>query len=288
MSALTKVFIVLVSVMSIALSCLFVAAAAQFENWKALASVYQVQRDAAITHEQNAIAAALASATLKDEAIAAQKAENAQLLAKLEEANNRNVKLESELAIVKNERLAFEAGRTKLQEILDVQTSQLRTAEKQNQLLMNQNLDLQSRASRQNARILELTTDKTILVEQARNLQEKLYAAENLGAYRSTSAQPARTVSESIPGAVSVKPRVAGVIRGQITTTDGAYASIDVGESSGVVQGLTFMVFRGQTYLGELQVDLVEPRSASGKLMAMAPGVEIRRGDSVAFGLENN
>lgn len=166
MSSLTKVFVVLVSVMSIALSCLFVAASAQWDNWRSLAQAYQSQRDAAITHRQDAIAAAIASAQLKDEAYAAKVAENAKLQEALTAAQNENVKTTAELAQVKNERLAFEAGRTKLQEILDVQTGQLKNSEKQNQTLTGQNLDLQSRNARLNARVLELTTDKTIALER--------------------------------------------------------------------------------------------------------------------------
>ena len=43
MSTLTKVFVFLTSIFGIVLSCLFVAAAAQWDNWKQLAQTYQQQ-----------------------------------------------------------------------------------------------------------------------------------------------------------------------------------------------------------------------------------------------------
>ena len=86
--------------------------------------------------------------------------------------------LSRRLSQTENERLAFEAGRTKLQEILDVTTGELKALQQQNKTLLSQNIDLQSRGARQNSRILELTTTVTIQQDQIRNIQEKLYAAE--------------------------------------------------------------------------------------------------------------
>lgn len=288
MSTLTKVFVVLTSVLCIALSCMFIAVAAQFDNWKELALDYQQARDSAVTQEQSTAASMQAALALKDEALAAESRGRREALDEVQELKDENAKLQSELSQVKNERLAFEAGRTKLQEILDVTTGELKALQKQNQTLLSQNLDLQSRNARQNSRILELTTNVTVLQDQIRNIQEKLYACEqqNVELERRAGAVTARALPESPPGARAVTPTVAGEIRGEILQVEGIYAEINVGESSGVVAGMTFMVYReGGAYLGDLIIERVRPNQAGGKLTTLVEG-EVRKGDSVVYGMK--
>lgn len=288
MSTLTKVFVVLTSVLSIALSCMFIAAAAQWDNWKALALDYQTQRDAAVTESQSTTASMQAALALKDETLAAQSRELRAALDEVQQLRDQNGTLLGELSQVKNERLAFEAGRAKLQEILGVTTAELKATQKQNQTLSSQNIDLQSRVARQNSRILELTTNVTILQDQIRNIQEKLYAAEQQNAelQRRVGTTAARALPESPPGVAAVAPTVAGEIRGEIIAVDGIYATINVGESSGVVAGMTFMVYReGGAYLGDLIVEQALPNQAGGKLTTLVEG-EVRPGDSVVYGMD--
>jgi hypothetical protein len=287
-STLTKVFVVLTAVLSIALSCMFIAAAAQWDNWKALALNYQTLRDAAVTEKQSATASAQAALALKDEALAVEGRKLEEALNEIQDQKDQNAQLQSELSQVKNERLAFEAGRTKLQEILDVTTGELKALQKQNQTLLSQNIDLQSRNARQNSRMLELTTSVTILQDQIRNIQEKLYACEQQSAEleRRAGAPPARALPQAPPGVAAVAPTVTGEVRGEIIEVDGIYATINVGEGSGVVAGMTFMVYReGGTYLGDLVIDRVRPNQAGGKLTTLVEG-EVRKGDSVVYGMQ--
>lgn len=287
MSTLTKVFIVLTSVLSIALSCMFISAAAQWDNWKDLALKYQMLRDSADARAESTSASAQAALAMKDLELAETSRQLRETLDTLVEQKDENAKLLSELSQVKNEALAFEAGRTKLQEILDVNTGELKALQKQNQTLLSQNIDWQSRSARQNGRILELTTSVTIQQDQIRNLQEKLYAAEQqiAAAQQGAGVPSARVLPESPTGAVAVAPTVAGEIRGEVTRVDGIYAEINVGESSGVSVGMTFMVYRvGGTYLGDLTIERVRPNQAGGKLTTRVAG-EVRQGDSVVFGM---
>lgn len=281
MSTLTKVFVVLTSVLAIALSCLFISAAAQWDNWRDLAQKNALQRDAEATHRQNAVASAQASLAAKDEALAERTRGLTDANRQIQQLSEDLARVRGELAVAKNEAMSFEAGRTKLQEILDVTTGELKSLQKQNQTLLTQNIDLQARNARLNTRMLELTTNVSILTDEARNMQEKLYACEQ-GRRGMASADPA--TPPEVAGATPVVPRTAGVIRGQVIGVDGVYASIDVGESSGVSQGMTFMVYRDGVYLGDLVVESVRPNEAGGKLQTLAQG-DIRRGDSVAFGV---
>jgi hypothetical protein len=286
---MTKVFVVLTSVLAIALSCMFISAAAQWDNWKALAEDYQKARDSAVTEAQSIAASSQASLALKDEALAAQGRQLEAALNDVQRLNDESANLRRQLAQSENERLSFEAGRAKLQEILDVTSSELRALRQQNKTLLSQNIDLQARGVRLNSRVLELTTNVTILQDQIRNIQEKLYACEQQSAELERLAGGAPAVAatpESPAGAVAVAPTVAGEIRGEIVEVDGVYATINIGEGSGVVPGMTFMVYRqGGTYLGELIIERVNPSEAGGKLTTLVEG-EVRAGDAVVYGME--
>lgn len=280
---MTKVFVVLTSILSIAVSCLFIAAAAQWDNWRDLAARYQQERDAAFRTQQSVSLAAQAALAQKDDALA----ERARQIDDLQKNIVRNgedlAKARVEKAQAVNEKLASEAGRTKLQELLDVTTGEVKSLQKQNQTLLASNMDLQSRNAKTNSRVIELTTNVTILTDQVRHMQEKLVACEQRGGGGVASAVVPRTgeLAGAIPTGVAVK----GEIRGQITDVNGSYASVNVGESSGVGAGMTFMVHRDGVYLGELVIDSVRPREAGGKLIVLAGGGDIRPGDQVVAGL---
>jgi hypothetical protein len=286
-STLTKVFVVLTAVLSIALSVLFIAAAAQWDNWRDLAFKYQTGRDAAITQAQSTAATMQAALAMKDEALATQARKLQSALDQVKSLEDQNAELRSGLSKAENQRLAAEAGRTKLQEILDVTTGELKATQKQNQTLLSQNIDLQSRNARQNSRILELTTNVTILQDQTRNIQEKLYACEQRTAeLEQGRGTPVAPVAPTAPtGAVAVAPTVAGEIHGEVVEIDGVYATINVGEGSGVVPGMTFMVYRaGGAYLGDLIIERVRPKQAGGRLTTLGKG-EVRKGDAVVYGM---
>ncbi len=287
MSTLTKVFIVLTAVLSIALSCLFIVTAAQWANWKELATEYQKARDAAIVDAQATAAAMQAALALKDETIAGRDRELADAREQLKSSQDQIARLRSDLAAARNQAQAFEAGRAKLQEILAVTTGELKSLQKHNQSLLSQNIDLQSRNARLNARVLELTTNVTILQDQVRNIQEKLYAAEQRNAEleRRAGAGGVAPLPAQPQGVAVVAPAAAGEIKAEVTRVDGIYAEINVGENAGVVPGMTFMVYRqGGTYLADLVIEKVQAESAAGKLTTLVQG-EVRPGDAVVYGI---
>jgi len=288
---MTKVFVVLNAVLTVALSCLFIASAAQWDNYKALANSYKTQRDAAITERQTAEAGMQLALAAKDEAFAAQRLELTQARSESERLSNDLAKALSDLAEVKSERMAFEAGRTKLREILDVTMAELKSEQAQNQTLLTSNMDLETRNARLNSRILELTTQVTILTDENRNIQEKLYACEtaNARAAAPVASSPrvagstSPTVSFEAPGTRGSTPAVAGPIRGRVTAITGRTASIDVGEASGVRTGMMFIVSRNGAYVSDLVIDTVRPTEAGGKVDA---GADVRVGDAVVYGVE--
>lgn len=288
MSTMTKVFIVLTSILSIALSALFIAAVAQMSNWKEVAERYQTLSASAVQSRMNESVVAEAALAMKDQALLQARQELETTQRQQQDLANQLADAQNELARRTNESVAAEAGRNKLQEILGVQTAELTSLRQQNQELLNQTMDLQTRNSRLNSRVLELTSNNTIMNDQIRSLQERIYGYEQqlqdcqqqLAGGGTRRAAP----QQQPPGVTAGSPTVAGPIRGEIASIDGNYASINVGESSGVVEGMTFIVHRGADFVAELVVDSVRPNEAAGKLRMISQPVQ--RGDAVTYGLE--
>ena len=287
MSTMTKVFIVLTAVLSIALSCLFISAAAQWTHWKDLAQDYKTLAAAESTASRNLQAIMEGSLAVKEDQLQAMTRAHDTAQRDLQEKVNDLTDARNELARRTNEAVAADADRKKLAEILDVQTAEVTALQKQNQTLLTQNIDLQTRNTRLNSRVLELTSNVTIMTDQLRNLQEKLYASEQQVAelqQRMASGRRVAPVDAAPASVVPVAAPVAGPIRGEVTKVDGNYVSINIGQSSGVVSGMTFMVHRGTSFVAELVVDRVWPKQAGGKLRTVRGSVQ--SGDAVAYGLE--
>jgi hypothetical protein len=286
---MTKVFVVLTSVVAIVLSCLTVASAARWSNLKETVDHYQQLYEAEMVHRMNTQATMYVTLAMKDDELRQASQQGAAQATKLRELDDQVAALRIDLARQTNEAAAFEAGRKKLEEILGVQTAELTNTQKQNQVLLAQNIDLQTRNQRLATRNLEVTGQFTVAIDENRNLQEKLYAAEQMTKelQQKTAGGMRLTAGERSPvGVTPVSPVVAGPISGEIVEIDGNYVSLSVGDSSGVVQGMPFMVYRGQTYVGDIAVETVRPKEAGGKITLLKPGQQIQRGDRVVYGLE--
>ncbi|MBU0637491.1 MAG: hypothetical protein KKB50_01395 [Planctomycetes bacterium] len=288
MGTMTKVFVVLTAVLAIAVSCLFISAAAQWDNWKKLAEDYRTLQEADFLHRLNVEASMQATLAMKDDALAAKDAQIEKAQGEIQNLADDTARLQSDLARARNDAISFEASRTKLQEILAVTTGELKALQRQNQSLLTDNIDLQTRNGRLNGRVLELTANVTILTDEVRNLQEKLYAAEQqVGDWQQRVAAGGQTTAETVEtGAVAAVPTVAGPIHGEIIDIEGTYASVNIGETSGVVPGMTFMIWRDDVgYIGDLVIDKVRPKEAGGKLTTLVKG-DVQRGDPVVYGLD--
>lgn len=287
MSTMTKVFVVLSTVLALVLSSLTVATAARWSNQREQIESYQRLYQAEQVHRTSLQALLATSLALKDDAL--QQVQQA-LARKEQEVRDITDDLATQridLARQTNDRVAAEAGRKKLEEILDVQTRELTAAQAQNQQLQTQKIDLQTRNQSVNARLLELTSQLTIATDENRNLQEKLYAEQQRTKelQQAVAAAPRRPEREAPPAGVQpVTPAVQGPIEGEVVEVDGRYVSLNVGETSGVSAGMTFMVYRGDTYVGDVQVESVRPKESGGKLTMVAPGQAVQRGDRVAYG----
>jgi hypothetical protein len=274
---LTRVFVVLTSVVAIVLSCLTVATAARWSNLRENLDSYQQLYQAEFVKRMNTEAVMATSLAMKEDGLQEAKALVAKRDDEVRQLGDQLAAARADLARRTNEAVAADAGRKKLEAILELQTGELSSTQKQNQVLVSQNIDLQTRNQRLATRNLELTGQLTIAVDENRNLQEKLYAAEqmNKDLERTLAMGPrAPTAIEAPRGVVPVSQQVAGPISGEVVQVDGGYVSINVGETSGVV--------------ADLKVESVRPKEAGGKLTLVRAGQQVQRGDRVVCGLEGH
>ncbi len=286
MSTMTKVFIVLVSVVGMLASALFVAGAAQWMNTKTTVENYQNLYRAELVQRMNTEGLMAARLAMAQDAMAAQAEEMRKIQADLARVNRELGDVRQDLASEQNLRAEAQAGRKRMEEMLTVQNAELTSVQKENQSLRRENVNLQTRNESLASRVLELTSEVTIATDQIRNLQEKLYASQQRNKeleQQLVAAPPTREepVTEAQP--VLVEKAVAGPIHGEIVEVDGRYVSINVGETSGVVEGMPFMVYRDNTYVGDLQIRNVRPKEAGGILTMVAPGQSVQRGDRVEY-----
>lgn len=283
MSTMTKVFVVLTAVLAIALSVLTVGAAAQWANYKQLTEDLYKRAESESVRRMNLEATMSTALAVKDDILRQRDSEVTRLQGDLTKATNELAGVRNDLARRENEAVAAEAGRKKLEEIVGVQTAQLTALQQQGQVLQDQNMDLQTRNQQLISRQLELSTQLTIATDQNRNLQEKLFAIEQTSKGRVGSRA---TITEEPPaGAAPVLPPVATPINGEVMSVKGNYAAVNIGESSGVVKGMVFMVYRGSTYLADLEIETVSPKEAGGRLSTVVG--DVRSGDRVRYGIES-
>ena len=291
MSTMMRVLVVLTAFLAIVVSALSISGAAQWAFTKETNEMTQQQAQAAIVARMNLEAMMATALAMKDDALK----EREQTIAKLQEKSGRLADelatKSTDLARRTNEAVAAEAGRKKLEEILAVNMAELTNTQKHNQALNDQNIGLQTRNQRLASRNLEVTSENTVLTDENRNLQEKLYASEQTNKeLQQLIASGKRVLPEAATaaGVLAAPPTVAGPINGEVVGVEGGYVNINVGETSGVVSGMTFMVYRGDTYVGDVKVMNVRAKEAGGKVTMVRPGHEVQRGDRVAFGLEGH
>ena len=287
MTNLTKIFIVILGVFSIAFSILAIQYTAHTANFRALAeanrlwaereqelrnasenqlSIVQTHLNQIIKDQQNQLAQ---QGEKLDKASADLAGESNKLLAQTQ----MGASLEGEKTQLMAMLAAADAERKQLQGQLAETRKQLAGLQTENFKLakLNQELDLQRQLYEQKIRLL--TEQNRSLEEMADKLQARL------SAYSAGGQAPRPREVGGGKVAMVAEPQAAPIM-GQITEVRDSLAGISIGVAQGVQQGMEFIVYRGSQYLGKLKVTQVLPDQAAGELLQVQG--TIRPGDSVA------
>lgn len=291
MSVLTKVFVVLLTVLSISLSMFVIAAFAKQEKWMESAGDWK---------------AAALDAQAKERTVSANAAlEQQRALARQLEAERQISELQDSLREKDTDITEFVEQIAGLQNQLTVEQSQVTSAQHLKELIQAsfnsekefsarlslRNNELERRNTDLNDRVKELTSQLAMAQSRVMALKEQIAGMSG----GTTMASTTGTVQ--IPGGPGIvqpyTPSVAPAqvvsamtspIRGEITGVNGGIAEISVGSADGVAPGMEFMLYRSTSkssqpeYLGTLRITRVEANRSAG-VVEQANG-EIRRGDT--------
>ncbi len=273
MSALTKVFVILLVVCSLLLSAGMIVYVNNIQNYTAANKQLQ-DRLAAAESQRKAgddRVAALASqvTSLTQTANSALEAKNAAILAAQTQAAEKDVQIAAlnkqlatqgvQLTSVSEAAQAAQAQASKLtSEVAELRSSSNQTLVRNTQL---------------NERLNEVTNQLDATERERKFLAEQLTQAKN-----QASAMTAQLADAGLTPSPAYTPRNLGTpaIRGAVTETRPIggvpYATINVGASDGVQRGMEFKVVKGGNFLGTLTVEMVDAKEATGRLQG--PSVE--------------
>lgn len=268
MSTLTKVFIVLLVVFSIAFTTMTVSMVAQQTNWRTLAERYQLQRDIADTNLRHQIAASAAELATAQEVIQGHLGRVTQLESKVAEQAKSMADMEANLARASAEKSSADAMNTALLAQLESTEKARNSYQTQRDDLERRSIDLERRNIDLNDRVNEQTARIAVLMEQKRQYEQQLNMAR--GGSRTSGLPSEDPASAAIRGVNPSSPSVASSINGTVVDVAGSVVTISVGAADGVKKDMVFVVHRNDQYVGDLRITMVDPDRAAGRPVGAA------------------
>ncbi len=278
MSIVTKVFVVLLTVFSIAFAMATVSFVARQENWRQLASDYRatalsaqaatklVTAQMKLTHDQDL--ARIGQLKNQTAGLARQLADQS---AQLDELTNR-------IAQQQNQITSLTGSLKGVEETLGVTQTQLISEQDFARRLASRNNELERRNVDLNERVKDLTIGLAMAHQQNKAYLEQIASMEQHleRVARGPALQTPDAAVSMQAAAPSAAPQIispVSPVRGEITEVRGKLASISVGSADGVMRGMSFMIYRGgktkaePEYIGTLEISRVETHRAAGTIV---------------------
>lgn len=269
MSTLTKIFIVLMAVFSIAFTMSTINFVAKTNNWRSLAEQYRGQLQVVESNMRNQAAAQAAEKTAWLDARNDLQRTTDDLRKESESQLAQIAEMRNQLAKVETEKNTAMAQATRLASELTVanngwleQRKEREGLEQRNMELERRNLDLSERVNEQTAQILVLVQQQNQLEQQINILREERSRTSQTG-----GPVTGRYVPDEFGGVSAAAPPASTPIRGHIVEVQGNIATISVGSADGVREGSVFVIYRGPDYVGDLKVTDVEPNLSAGRII---------------------
>jgi len=283
-SPLTKLFVVLLVILSLLTTSAVVVFVNQVENYSVQLGTARTQLAAMETDRNNAQAALSSQMAIAQSAISQSQAEAERMRQGMNQLQQRINDLAAQNADLTSRIALQSADLTRVTESLkaaqdqngkkDEMVAQLRTT---NDDRLKQNVEL-------NTQVTSLTNDLQVTERERRFLAEQLTESKRTVDRQSSVIRDAGISPKmASAGTGAGAPPINGVIRSTSTIAGVPYASISVGSNDGVTKGMEFKVVdRGSgDFLGVLTVDSVEPTESTGRLSGpglkrIKTGVDVR------------
>jgi hypothetical protein len=287
LSALTKIFVVLLVVSSLLLSAAVVVFVNRVENFNTTLTTTKTQLAAAKRDLASATTSLESSMQSRNELQAEMTRQVGDLNRQLVDKDTAMQKLEGEAAQLKKDAqvaAATQKGTADLaraaQEENKGLTQMLSDIRNKNDELVKQNGELNTQVTVLDNRLRAVDREREFAVERNAELQNQL---KNMprgggagGAGANAGGGEATTASATSAGPINGVVRSVDVIGGK------KYATISVGSADNVTKGMRFNVVNrnGGEFLGYLTVDSVQQNEAigqlEGKVDKVQPGVEVK------------
>lgn len=273
MSTLTKVFTVLLVLLSIVFAVMTISVVANTNDWKDTAAKYEMNARIADTNLRNMIAAGAAVEATSRDAVRSHLVRIGEMETQMQANNAELAKLRTDVARVEAEKSSAEAMNRGLLAQLEAARSgeseirkQLADIERRNIELERRNIDLNDRVNEQIAQI-------NVLDEQKRQFEQQLNVLrDEAGKLSNQSRRSAGFSTENPAGAAMSKitalsPASSGAIRGSVVEVQGNVVTISNGSADGVKNDMEFVVSRNDQYVGKLKISRTEPNRAAGRMI---------------------
>ena len=289
MSVLTKIFVVLVTLLSVALVAAMVPFVANTQNWR---QKFDAERSA----RELAVHSAQAKQQLLDWA-------RSNKLAEVEEKSRQIQKLEGQIEGLTSDQIAsdveikkyhFEVDKLRLTES-QMRASlkiQIETISAQAGELQNRRATMRDQAKQLvelEQRVGELHNDHDALTQRLRYYKEEIVAREHSMRKLEDSLTlipqeivDTYTTRGGVLGQIDPTHEIEGLVTEVRVVGNDTFVEVNVGQVDGVLQRMRFIVQRGDKYVGTLVVTAVEQRNAAGQ-MKLA-NHEVTKGDTVMAG----
>ncbi len=266
MSALTKTFVVLHVIVSLLLAAGMIVFVNKTENFKVSMAAKDAQLSRAQSQLQSEASATQAQASYAEtarrerdtavadgqKAVAAAQAEVASAKSALAEAQGNTHVLQVSIDNLTAAVNASETQRKALADLLDTTRTNNNDINKKNNDLNLAINDLTARVER----LQRLTTDYQESIAELKAAKEA--AEKQVADLGGRVGAPAGTAAGA--------PPINAVVRSSQMINGIPYATISVGTSDQVIKGMKFNLVENGTFLGELTVEQVDEKDATGKL----------------------
>ncbi len=274
MSILTKVFIVLLVIFSIAFSSMTVAIVAQSSNWRDTAEKYKENARITSTNLRHEIAASAALLAAARDDARDHLERISQLDANVQAARSESSGLRGEVKRATHEKSSAEAINRGLLAQLEVVEGARAEYQKQRDGLESRNIDLERRNIDMNDRVNELTARTAVLLEQRRQYEQQIniLRGQNEKLSLQTRGTSGAAVFEHPEGAAmtgvqALTPVAATAVRGKVLEVANDLVTIGVGSADGVKKDMIFVIHRNGEYIGDLRITLVDPNQSAGRVV---------------------
>lgn len=285
MSPLTKLFVVLLVILSLVTTSATIVYVNKEDQERTRARAVEGQLEAAkqnVQSLQEQLAAVQGNLTQVQQQANTQSGQaNSDLVARQQEISRLNV----ELAQAASKSAAQQLDISRLTEALNATQASANALQQEVAQLRGNNDQLVQQSSDLNGRVADLTNKLEVTERERRHLAEQLTQASADVSRMGKVIEGAGLSEEQRQLAVnrSGLPNLNGVIRAVQTIAGREYATISLGSADQVTRGMEFKVIdqANGRFLGTLVVDTVEPTESTGRLEGpgvaqVKPGVEVR------------